>query len=111
MPGSEEELYKPANVEKIVAWGGMASITHIVKYLQPGIDLITAGNPKAEFRPSIGREAFSSDERMREVARRVALDIGVYNSAGLSQRAGRLHPDRGPTGPGSQPPIGFGKLV
>src|SRR5271170_5862223 len=36
----EAELYQPANIEKIVAWGGMASITHIVKYLQPGIDLI-----------------------------------------------------------------------
>jgi hypothetical protein len=73
----EAELYKPANVEKIVAWGGMASITHIVKYLQPGIDLITL-DPKLSS-TIIGREAFTGEERMREVAKRVALDIGVYN--------------------------------
>ena len=73
----EAELYKPANVEKIVAWGGMASITHIVKYLQPGIDLITL-DPKLSS-TIIGREAFTGEERMREVAKRVALDIAVYN--------------------------------
>src|SRR5260370_28121076 len=55
----EEELYKPAHVEKIVAWCCMASITHIVNYLQPGIDLIT---PDPKLRSTIiGREAFTSD--------------------------------------------------
>ena len=37
----EAKLYQPANVEKIVAWGGLASVQHIAKYIQPGIDLIT----------------------------------------------------------------------
>ena len=52
----EDGTYRPENVEKIVAWGGIASITHIAKYIQPGIDFITL-DPK--LRPSIiGREAF-----------------------------------------------------
>src|SRR5260370_2251854 len=85
----EEERYKPVNVDKIVAWGGMASITHIVKYLQPGIDLITL-DPKLSS-TIIGRAAFSSDERMREVARRAALVIGVYNQqACLNARVGYI---------------------
>ena len=31
-------------VEKIVAWGGFASVQHVSKYIQPGIDLITVGS-------------------------------------------------------------------
>jgi Acyl-CoA reductase (LuxC) len=104
----EEELYKPANVEKIVAWGGMASITHIVKYLQPGIDLITL-DPKLSS-TIIGREAFSSDERMREVARRVALDIGVYNQqACLNARV--VYIETGTDRAGIAAANRFGKLV
>jgi len=40
-------LYTRSHVDKIVAWGGLASITHISKYIQPGIDLITL-DPKTK---------------------------------------------------------------
>jgi hypothetical protein len=104
----EAELYKPANVEKIVAWGGMASITHIVKYLQPGIDLITL-DPKLSS-TIIGREAFSGDERMREVAKRVALDIGVYNQqACLNARV--VYIQTGTDAAGIAAANRFGKMV
>jgi acyl-CoA reductase LuxC len=104
----EAELYKPANVEKIVAWGGMASITHIVKYLQPGIDLITL-DPKLSS-TIIGREAFSGEERMREVAKRVALDIGVYNQqACLNARV--VYIQTGTDAAGIAAANRFGKLV
>jgi hypothetical protein len=73
----EEALYTPARVDKIVAWGGLASITHIAKYIQPGIDLITL-DPKLSS-TIIGKEAFSSDAVMREVAERAAVDIGHRN--------------------------------
>jgi hypothetical protein len=73
----EEALYTPAHVDKIVAWGGLASITHIAKYIQPGIDLITL-DPKLSS-TIIGKEAFSSDAVMREVAERAAVDIGHRN--------------------------------
>ena len=73
----EEALYTPANVDKIVAWGGLASITHISKYIQPGIDLITL-DPKLSS-TIIGKEAFASDATMLEVAARAAVDIGHRN--------------------------------
>lgn len=73
----EDALYQPKNIEKIVAWGGMASIKHIAKYIQPGIDLITL-DPKLSS-TIIGAEALENDAIMAETARRVALDIGINN--------------------------------
>jgi hypothetical protein len=73
----EATIYQAANVEKIVAWGGYASIKHISKYLGPGIDLITL-DPKSST-TLIGKQALESDERMREVAMRVAADLGGWD--------------------------------
>jgi len=73
----EEKLYHPAHIEKLVAWGGLASIRHVSKYLQPGMDLITL-DPKSST-TLIGREAFESDAVLRNVARRAAADLGGYD--------------------------------
>jgi hypothetical protein len=73
----EEAIYTPKSVDKIVAWGGLASITHIAKYIQPGIDVITL-DPKLSS-TIIGKEAFESDETMKAVADRAAVDIGHRN--------------------------------
>jgi hypothetical protein len=76
----EDALYQPKNIEKIVAWGGLASITHIAKYIRPGIDLITL-DPKLSS-TIIGAEAFADEAVMADVAARLALDVGVYNQEG-----------------------------
>lgn len=76
----EAALYRSANIEKIVAWGGMASIKHIAKYIGPGIELI-ALDPKLSS-TVIGGEALGSEERMREVAALLALDAGALNQEG-----------------------------
>jgi hypothetical protein len=73
----EAALYQPRNIEKIIAWGGFASITHITRYLQPGIDLITL-DPKHSG-SIIGAEALASDESVEEVAKLAASDIGSMN--------------------------------
>ena len=73
----ETEVYQPRNIEKIIAWGGLASISHISRYLQPGIDLITL-DPKMSS-SIVGRGAFASEASMTEAARRLAHDIGIYN--------------------------------
>lgn len=73
----ESSVYQPRNIEKIVAWGGFASINHITRYLQPGIDLITL-DPKHSA-SIIGPEALESEERIEEVAAKAAIDIGSYN--------------------------------
>ena len=76
----ESRIYHPANIEKLVAWGGFASIKHITRYLQPGIDLITL-DPKSST-TLIGRDALDGGAIMREAARRAAADMG-----GLDQEA------------------------
>jgi len=73
----EEALYRPEHIDKIVAWGGAASMAHITKYIQPGIDLV-AMDPKLSS-SIIGREAFVDEATMREVAGRLAIDIGYLN--------------------------------
>lgn len=76
----EKPLYDPANLEKIVAWGGFASMGSIREYLGPGLDLV-ALDPKLSA-SILGREAFADDARMREIAMRLATDIGAFNQAG-----------------------------
>lgn len=73
----EEQLYRPDRIEKIIAWGGMASVKHIQKYIQPGIDLITM-DPKLSS-SIVGRGAFASEDTMKEAAQRLAVDIGNFN--------------------------------
>jgi len=76
----KERLYDPRHVEKIVAWGGLASVTHVVRYIRPGLELISL-DPKRSA-TIIGREAFASDTTLRDVARRTAADVGALNQAG-----------------------------
>jgi Acyl-CoA reductase (LuxC) len=73
----ESRLYQPRNVEKIVAWGGFASVKHISKYLQPGIDLITL-DPKLSA-SIVGKQVFASEQSMADVAVRMAIDVAAYN--------------------------------
>ncbi len=78
----EETLYQPQHIEKIVAWGGLASVKHVTRYIQPGLELI-ALDPKRSA-TIIGREAFADEHTLREVARRAATDIGVANQEGCA---------------------------
>ncbi len=78
----EEVLYQPQHIEKIVAWGGLASVKHVTRYIQPGLELI-ALDPKRSA-TIIGAEAFTDEATMREVARRAAIDIGVANQEGCA---------------------------
>ncbi|NRA02074.1 MAG: long-chain-fatty-acyl-CoA reductase [Myxococcales bacterium] len=73
----EEALCRPERIEKIIAWGGFASVKHITRYIQPGLELI-ALDPKRSA-TIIGEEAFSSEATLDEVAIRAACDIGVAN--------------------------------
>lgn len=76
----ESQIYEPKRIEKILAWGGFASIKHITRYLQPGIDLITL-DPKHSA-TIIGANAFADEATLQHVAQRLALDIGAMNQEG-----------------------------
>ena len=62
------------------AWGGFSSLKHVTRYIQPGLELI-ALDPKRST-SVIGKEAFENDATMRDVARRLATDIGAMNQVG-----------------------------
>lgn len=78
----EESLYQPRHIEKIVAWGGLASVKHVTRYIQPGLELI-ALDPKRSA-TIIGGEAFADEATLRDVAVRAAVDIGVANQEGCA---------------------------
>ena len=76
----EKRLYGGGAIDKIVAWGGMASMKSIRGYIGPGLDLI-ALDPKISA-SIIGPEALASEASMDEAARRLAMDVGFYNQEG-----------------------------
>lgn len=73
----ESQICRTSRIDKITAWGGMASVKHIQKYLSPGLDL-TALNPKLSM-SVVGKEALESAETMREAAAGVAVMAGAMN--------------------------------
>lgn len=75
----EEKFYKPTNIDKIVAWGGFASMKHIRNYLRPGMDLV-ALDPKLSA-SVVGPEAFDNEDSLQYVAKQIGLDVGIYNQA------------------------------
>ena len=78
----EQQLYQPKNLEKIIAWGGMASMKHVSRYIQPGLELISL-DPKRSA-TIIGRETFRDAATMRDAALRAATDVGASNQTGCS---------------------------
>jgi hypothetical protein len=104
----ERSIYTPGNIDKIVAWGGQASMRHITQYIQPGIDLV-AMDPKLSS-AIIGAEAFADEATMRQVAARLAIDIGYLNQqACASARVVYIQTGTSPAGIGKANE--FGRMV
>jgi Acyl-CoA reductase (LuxC) len=76
----ERKLYQPQCIEKLVAWGGLASVKHVTKYIQPGLELISL-DPKRSA-SIIGPECFDSEAVQKHVALRLATDMGAFNQEG-----------------------------
>jgi Acyl-CoA reductase (LuxC) len=73
----ERTVYRPQFFDRIVAWGGGPAIMNVIKYLGPGIQLVSF-DPKSSI-TMIGREVFDSEQTVAEVAERVAADTTVFN--------------------------------
>jgi hypothetical protein len=73
----ERALYRPQYFDKIVAWGGGDAINNVIKYLGPGLQLVSF-DPKTSI-SMIGREAFETDAVLDEVATKAASDVGMMN--------------------------------
>jgi hypothetical protein len=89
----ERTVYRPQFFDKIVAWGGGPAINNVIKYLGPGIQLVSF-DPKSSI-SMIGREVFATDETLADVAERVAADTTIFNQeACLASRYVFLEADR-----------------
>lgn len=73
----ERTLYRPQYIDKIVAWGGGDAIRNVIRYLGPGLQLISF-DPKTSI-SMIGREGFESEATIDAVAERAATDITLFN--------------------------------
>ena len=73
----ERVIFQPQYFDKIVAWGGGDAINNVIKYLMPGLQLVSF-DPKTSI-SMIGIEAFNSDEILDDVATRAAHDVGLLN--------------------------------
>lgn len=73
----EQQIVRTTRIDKITAWGGMSSVKHIQKFLQPGLDLI-ALNPKFSI-SLIGAEALENEAAMDEAAIGIAVMSGLMN--------------------------------
>jgi hypothetical protein len=73
----DQQIVRTSRIDKITAWGGMASVKHIQKFLVPGIDL-TALNPKYSM-SMIGKEALVDEAAMDEAALGLAVISGYFN--------------------------------
>lgn len=76
----ERIVYSPQFIDKLVVWGGDASIKHARNYMQPGLS-IHCFDPKYS-NSIIGREVFESEEATEQAAFRLACDIGGLNQEG-----------------------------
>jgi hypothetical protein len=91
----ERTVYRPQFFDRIVAWGGGPAILNVLKYVGPGIQLVSF-DPKSSI-SMIGREVFESEATMAEVAERLAADTTVFNQdACLASRFAFIEGDRGP---------------
>ena len=97
----ERTLYRPQYFDKIVAWGGGDAINNVIKYLGPGLQLVSF-DPKTSI-SMIGREAFESDEtwsRRRRDARRATSRV-FNQEACLASRFVFVEGDRDQASTGS----------
>lgn len=73
----EGTLYRPQYFDKIVAWGGGDAIKNVIKYIGPGIQLVSF-DPKTSI-SMIGSEGFASDDVIDEIADAAATDVATMN--------------------------------
>ncbi|HTV94773.1 MAG TPA: acyl-CoA reductase [Steroidobacteraceae bacterium] len=73
----ERVLYRPQYFDKIVAWGGGEAIDNVVKYLGPGLQLVSF-DPKTSI-SMVGREAFASEQSLELAADLASADVMVLN--------------------------------
>ncbi|MFA5494862.1 MAG: acyl-CoA reductase [Porticoccaceae bacterium] len=83
----ESAIYRSQYFDKIVVWGGEAAVKHVVKYVGPGLEMVSF-DPKVSV-SMIGKAAFDSPDTTRDVAMKAAADVIGWNQDACS--ASRFH--------------------
>lgn len=78
----EGMLFRAQYFDKLVAWGGEASLRSAKNYIGPGFELV-AFDPKTSI-SMLGREIFGSDSLLMDAAERAATDATVMNQQACS---------------------------
>lgn len=73
----ESLLFRPIYFDKLVAWGGEATIRSAKDYIGPGFELVSF-DPKTSI-SLIGEEIHASPELLEEAAERAAMDATVMD--------------------------------
>jgi hypothetical protein len=73
----ERVLYRPQYFDKIVAWGGGDAINNVMKYVGPGLQLVSF-DPKTSI-SMVGREAFESDAALGTASELNARDVSILD--------------------------------
>ncbi len=73
----ERAIYRPQFFDKIVAWGGGDAINNVIKYLMPGLQLVSF-DPKTSI-SMVGEEVFASEASLDEAASAAARDVSMSN--------------------------------
>lgn len=73
----ERIIYRPQYFDKIVAWGGGDAINNVMKYIGPGLQLVSF-DPKTSI-SMVGKEAFESDATLANAAELNARDVSILN--------------------------------
>lgn len=82
-PEIESVIFRPQYVDKVVAWGGEGAIRNVVKYLGPGLELISF-DPKTSI-SVIDQGAFESAETLKDAADRAAMDVRYQEGCATSR--------------------------
>jgi len=78
----ESLIYRAQYFDKLIAWGGEATIRHALKYVGPGFELVQF-DPKVSM-SMIGREAFRDHATLERVADLAAEDVNMMNQEGCA---------------------------
>jgi hypothetical protein len=73
----ESVLFRPQFFDKVVAWGGEATIRGVLKYIGPGFELVSF-DPKTSI-SLVGREAFETEDALAEAVDAAATDATFLN--------------------------------
>ncbi len=73
----EPILFRPQYFDRIVGWGGGDAINNLVKYVGPGLQLVSF-DPKTSI-SMVGREAFDSEETLDLAADLASQDVMTLN--------------------------------